>query len=64
VATLLGHKNLVTAKRYQHLSPAFLVEAVGKLDAVFGSKSTENGEKRYQDVTENLSLADGGVASE
>jgi hypothetical protein len=32
------------AARYQHLSPAFLAEAVGRLDSVFGSF-------RYQDVT-------------
>ncbi|HEV2881083.1 MAG TPA: tyrosine-type recombinase/integrase [Pyrinomonadaceae bacterium] len=44
VAQLLGHKDLRMAARYQHLSPAFLSEAVGKLDAVFG-------ELRYQDVT-------------
>ena len=64
VATLLGHKNLATAKRYQHLSPAFLVEAVGKLDAVFGSKSAENGGERYQDVAAKLALTDGGGASD
>ncbi len=44
VALLLGHKDLRMAARYQHLSPAFLVEAVGRLDAVFG-------EFHYQDVT-------------
>lgn len=44
VAQLLGHKDLRMAARYQHLSPAFLAEAVGKLDGVFG-------EIRYQDVT-------------
>ena len=36
VAQLLGHKDLRMAARYQHLSPAFLADAVGKLDAVFG----------------------------
>jgi integrase len=36
VASLLGHKDLRMAARYQHLSPAFLAEAVGKLDSVFG----------------------------
>jgi site-specific recombinase XerD len=41
VAQLLGHKDLRMAARYQHLSPAFLSEAVGRLDAVFG-------EFRYQ----------------
>jgi integrase len=44
VAQLLGHKDLRMAARYQHLSPAFLAEAVNKLDGVFG-------ELRYQDVT-------------
>jgi integrase len=44
VAQLLGHKDLRMAARYQHLSPAFLAEAVRKLDGVFG-------ELRYQDVT-------------
>jgi integrase len=39
-----GHKALRMASRYQHLSPSFLAEAVGRLDAVFG-------ELRYQDVT-------------
>jgi hypothetical protein len=37
VAQLLGHKDLRMAARYQHLSPAFLAEAVGRLDAVFES---------------------------
>jgi hypothetical protein len=32
----LGHKDLRMAARYQHLSPAFLGEAVGRLDGVFG----------------------------
>lgn len=36
VGQLLGHKDVRTAARYQHLSPAFLTDAVGKLDAVFG----------------------------
>jgi integrase len=44
VAQLLGHKDLRMAARYQHLSPAFLAEAVGRLDSVFGAF-------RYQDVT-------------
>ena len=37
VAQILGHKDLRMAIRYQHLSPAFLAEAVGRLDAVFGN---------------------------
>jgi hypothetical protein len=36
VAQLLGHKDLRMAARYQHLSPEFLSEAVGRLDAIFG----------------------------
>jgi integrase len=44
VAQLLGHKDLRMAARYQHLSPAFLADAVGKLDVVFGKVC-------YQDVT-------------
>ena len=36
VAQLLGHKDLRMAARYQHLSPAFLEEAVKRLDSVFG----------------------------
>ena len=44
VAQLLGHKDLRMAARYQHLSPAFLADAVGRLDGVFGAL-------RYQDVT-------------
>jgi hypothetical protein len=37
VAQLLGHKDLRMAARYQHLSPAFLAEAVNRLDGVFGN---------------------------
>jgi integrase len=36
VAQLLGHKDLRMAARYQHPSPAFLGEAVKRLDGVFG----------------------------
>lgn len=36
VAQLLGHKDLRMAARYQHLSPAFLADAVSRLDGVFG----------------------------
>ena len=50
VAQLLGHKDLRMAARYQHLSPAFLAEAVGRLDAVFG-------DLRYQDVTAPRAIA-------
>jgi hypothetical protein len=67
VAELLGHRDLRTAKRYQHLSPAFFAEAVGKLDKVFGSdagpKLAESGGERYQDVTAKLALTEGTGAS-
>lgn len=39
VALLLGHKDLRMAPRYQHLSPAYLAEAVGRLDSVFAVQS-------------------------
>jgi integrase len=35
VAQLLGHKDLRMAARYQHLAPAFLAKAVGRLDQAF-----------------------------
>ncbi|MGH9603863.1 MAG: site-specific integrase [Terriglobales bacterium] len=38
VTLLLGHKDLRMAARYQHLSPAFLAEAVGRLDEAFGEE--------------------------
>jgi integrase len=36
VAQILGHKDMRMAIRYQHLSPAFLADAVNRLDTVFG----------------------------
>ncbi len=39
VAFLLGYKDLRVAARYQHLSPAFLSEAVGRLDSIFELES-------------------------
>jgi integrase len=55
VAQLLGHKDLRMAARYQHLSPAFLADAVGKLDQVFGPE-------RYPGVTEQKQLGTGTAA--
>jgi len=51
VAQLLGHKDLRMAARYQHLSPAFLADAVGKLDSAF--------EECHQYVTAQKELAEG-----
>ena len=56
VALLLGHKDLRMAARYQHLSPAFLAEAVGRLDAVFGDLC-------YQGVTAKLALPEAELVS-
>jgi hypothetical protein len=42
------------------LSPAFLAEAAGKLDAIFG----ENEGERYQDVTAQKALTDGADTSD
>jgi hypothetical protein len=50
VAQLLGHKDLRMAARYQHLSPAFLAEAVSRLDEAFGDA------KCHQYVTETKRL--------
>jgi integrase len=52
VAQLLGHKDLRMAARYQHLSPAFLAEAVNRLDGVFWiSESPERLNLRDYSVT-------------
>jgi len=39
VAQILGNEDLRVAARYQHLSPAFMAEAVGRLDRLFGIES-------------------------
>ena len=56
VPQLLGHKDLRMAARYQHLSPAFLAEAVNRLDGVFGDIG-------YQDVTSPKALTNGLAVS-
>lgn len=52
VAQLLGHKDLRMAARYQHLSPAFLADAVGRLDEIFD-------EACHNSVTSPSVLTDG-----
>lgn len=55
VAQLLGHKDLRMAARYQHLSPAFLADAVAKLDVVFAEVSYQS-VTGLEDDTPNLPL--------
>ncbi len=57
VAQLLGHKDLRMAARYQHLSPAYLSEAVKKLDGVFGDSC-------YPGVTKELKAIEAGPVSD
>lgn len=59
VAQLLGHRDLRMAARYQHLSPAFLASAVGKLDAVFGDLSGRTPEQLTPTPQGPLSAASG-----
>ena len=56
VALLLGHKDLRMEARYQHLSPAFLAEAVNKLDKIFG-------DDRHHSVTSPKALLSGLAVS-
>lgn len=51
VAQLLGHKDLRMAARYQHLSPAFLAEAVAKLDTAYQlTANAESGESQLSNA--------------
>lgn len=57
VAQRLGHKDLRMAARYQHLSPAFMADAVATLDGVFGDTC-------YPVVTESKLLTEGIAAND
>jgi integrase len=56
VAQLLGHKDLRMAARYQHLSPGFLADAVGRLDNAFA--------ECHQYVTVRKELQEGVTAND
>ena len=54
IAELLGHADLKMAKRYQHLSPEFLLKAVSGLDRVFQSIDDTSLSFGFEDSTPGL----------
>jgi integrase len=56
VAQVLGHKDLRMAIRYQHLSPAYLAEAVARLDGAFEDTC-------HQAVTGDVPVLTGRIAN-
>lgn len=57
MAQILGHKDLRMAAHYQHLSPAFMADAVGGLETLFGAE-------RHHSVADpkQLEAANGAIA--
>jgi integrase len=64
VALILGHKDLRMAARYQHLSPAFLLDAVKLLDGAYAEspENPENGASSCAIVTTALPERKSGEA--
>jgi len=60
VASLLGQKDLRMAARYQHLSPAYLSDAVKQLDGAF----KECHELCHRNVTASKELEAGVPAND
>jgi Phage integrase family len=57
VALLLGHKDLRKAARYQHLSPAYLADAVKRLDQIFPSMPQSAPKADREGTAENAEAA-------
>jgi integrase len=63
VAQLLRHKDLRMAARYQHLSPAFLADAVKTLDQVFGGSSAVEPKREQNTTPQGVALLERPVHS-